>query len=108
LHGWRLEESVPRDRPAVESFRRLTRDLYIASGELGFWQGVIRDPTDPDFEPARVSIETRDRIVLSVLYGDHQGGQRMISLFSLQPRQVDDGWLATVGRHWNVDRPDPR
>jgi len=20
----------------------------------------------------------------------------------------DDKWIASVGRHWNVDRPDPR
>jgi hypothetical protein len=23
------------------------------------------------------------------------------------PRE-DDGWYATVARHWNIDRPDPR
>jgi len=42
-----------------------------------------------------------------VLYGDHELGQRSITRFGLTPR--DDGrWIATVGRHWNVDRPDPR
>jgi hypothetical protein len=42
-----------------------------------------------------------------VLYGDHELGQRSITRFSLNPR--DDGvWIASVGRHWNVDRPDPR
>src|SRR3954470_1230103 len=32
LHGWRLEPDPaygPSDRPALDSFRRLTRDLYI-------------------------------------------------------------------------------
>jgi hypothetical protein len=42
-----------------------------------------------------------------VLYGDHQGGQRVVSRFSLLP-VADDKWLATVAKHWNVDRPDPR
>jgi hypothetical protein len=31
----------------------------------------------------------------------------MVSRFALTP---GDGttWLASVGRHWNLDRPDPR
>ena len=46
-------------------------------------------------------------LTLDILYGDHQGGQRTISRFVLTP--VSDGrWLAAVGRHWNLDRPDPR
>jgi len=47
---------------------------------------------------------------VDILYGDFEGGQRVISRFLLTPREGDDGlrWLAAVGRHWNVDRPDPR
>jgi hypothetical protein len=41
-----------------------------------------------------------------VLYGDWEGGQRVIGLFAL--RHVNDRWLTTTGRHFNVDRPDPR
>jgi len=111
MHGWRLEpDASPADlrRPELSSFRRLTRDLYLGPGDIGFWQGAIREPTEPDFLAARKEIEARERIVISLLYGDLHGGQRMISLFSLLPRAADDGWLATIGRHWNVDRPDPR
>lgn len=110
LHGWRFE---PRriltdvDRPALAEFHRLTRDLYIAAGDIGFWQGAFRDPSDPDFEPARKAIDTRESIMIDVLYGDHQGGQRVISRYSLIPRN-DGGWISSVARHWNVDRPDPR
>ena len=40
-------------------------------------------------------------------YGDHEGGQRVLSRFLLTP--LDSGnWLVQVIRHWNVDRPDPR
>jgi hypothetical protein len=46
--------------------------------------------------------------VIDVLYGDQHGGQRVISRFSMLPRSDQDGWLVTVARHWNVDRPDPR
>jgi hypothetical protein len=110
LHGWRLEfvdEPSHFERPSLESFRRLTRDLYVASGDVTFWQGTYRDPSEPDFARARDLIAARHRIVLDLLYGDHQGGQRMISRFTLMPRG-DDDWMATVARHWNVDRPDPR
>jgi len=40
-------------------------------------------------------------------YGDHEGGQRMESRFSLLPGG-EDRWFASASRHHNVDRPDPR
>ena len=110
LHGWRLELSrdlTPLESPPLDSFRRLTRDLYVAAGDVAFWQGAFRDPADPEVGEVRDRIEARERIVVDVLYGDHRGGQRMISRFSLLSRD-DRGWQATVGRHWNIDRPDPR
>jgi hypothetical protein len=45
--------------------------------------------------------------MVDVLYSDAEGGQRMISRFSMTPRD-DGGWLAAAGRHWNVDGVDPR
>jgi hypothetical protein len=41
-----------------------------------------------------------------VLYGDHEGGQRVISRFIVTPH--DERWLASVARYWNLDRKDPR
>jgi hypothetical protein len=91
----------PRD------FRRLTRDLYIAGGDFGFWQGAFRDPAEPVFAAARDAINARQPISIDLLYGDHEGGQRTITRIAFLPR--DDGtWLAAVGRHWNLDRDDPR
>ena len=110
LHGWRIEPSRElkgMTRPAVEDFHRLTRDLYVAVGDVAFWQGTYRDPTEPEFSDVSSRIGARERLMLDILYGDHQGGQRVVSRFSLIPRS-DDGWLATVVRHWNVDQPDPR
>ena len=46
LHGWSFHADPAlgaTDHPPVEEFRRLTRDLYIAPGEIGFWQGAFRD-----------------------------------------------------------------
>jgi hypothetical protein len=110
LHGWYLRtEPVTGDveHAPLDQFRRLTRDLYIAPGEIGFWQGAFRDPGESAFAAARAAIEEPRRIAVEVLYGDHELGQRSISLFALTPRE-DGAWISSVARHWNVDRPDPR
>lgn len=110
LHGWRLDPGTGLGRtgyPELDSFRPLTRDLYLAPGEVGFWQGAVRDTGDPLQELVEKRVAERERLVVDILYGDHQGGQRVISRFSLIPGQ-DGRWLSAVARHWNVDRPDPR
>jgi hypothetical protein len=110
LHGWRInssEELSGMTRPEVSDFHRLTRDLYVATGDVSFWQGALRDPTDPEFSEVGEKIRERRRILLDILYGDHMGGQRVVSRFSLVPRP-DGSWFASVARHWNIDQPDPR
>ena len=95
----------PHRDPA--DFRRLTRDIYVAAGDLGFWQGAFRDPSEPVFATARDAIVERRAVTIDLLYGDHEGGQRTVSRFGLFPS--DDGhWTASVSRHWNLDRSDPR
>jgi hypothetical protein len=110
LHGWHLYPEIIGtviDPPDPAEFTRLTRDLYIAAGDLGFWQGTFRDPTTPEFAAARQAIEAREPMTLDVLYGDYEGGQRVTTRFAIWPR--DDGrWLGEVARHWNVDSGDPR
>jgi hypothetical protein len=111
LHGWHFypERLTGRDdHPQPEEFTRLTRDLYVPVGDIGFWQGAFRDPRSADFVAARRAIEAREMLTVDVLYGDFEGGQRVISRFALLPRENGDGWLASVARHWNVDRDDPR
>jgi predicted cupin superfamily sugar epimerase len=44
---------------------------------------------------------------VDLLYGDHEGGQRTISRFSLTPHE-EGTWFAAVARHWSLDRADPR
>ncbi len=116
LHGWQL---APRrltsadGAPALEDFRMLSRDLYVPAGEIGFWQAALRDPAEPLFTETRSAIEQRSILTVDVLYGDHEGGQRTISRFSLAPRINHDtdqlvGWSCAVVRHSNLDRPDPR
>jgi hypothetical protein len=109
LHGWYLhtDRATGAEHVPIEEYRRLTRDLYIAPNQTGFWQGAFRDPAAPEFAEARVAIEARQRMSLEILYGDHEGGQRTITLFGLIP--LEDGrWMITVARHWSIDRPGPR
>lgn len=115
LHGWHVypELAVPLGRgrgehPPLEEFTALTRDLYVPVGDIGFWQGSFRDPSSPEFAEIRRAIEARERLTVDVLYGDFEGGQRVISRFAVLPREDGEGWIAAVGRHWNVDRADPR
>ena len=109
LHGWifypewhRSEEHQdPRD------FRRQNRDLYVPAGDVGFWQAAFRDENEPQYAGARQAIEARQPWTVELLYGDHEGGQRVVTRFTALPRGEDE-WIASSSRHWNIDRPDPR
>lgn len=115
LHGWAVwlngtSVAHPSHHP-VADFRRLTRDLYVPFGDLGFWQGAIRDREDPLFAQISGAVERGEPISIELLYGDSNGGQRAITRFALLPRRDQEDkpvWLATVSRHWNLDRTDPR
>ena len=110
LHGWRFYPRLLHGDDGSRTRRsssRLTRDIYVPVDDVGFWQGAFRDPTRPSSRrPARRS-RPAPTLTVDLLYGDHEGGQRVISRFALRPRG-DDGWLAAAGRHWNIDRDDPR
>jgi hypothetical protein len=110
LHGWvMVPERVTGDTPHPElnEFHRLTRDIYVPAGDIGFWQGALREPTDPEFVAARKGIESKETLTVYLLYGDHEGGQRTITRFAMQPMK-DGEYLGIVVRHWNIDRDDPR
>ena len=109
LHGWLPNPvwPVPDGPPGADDFRRLSRDLYVPAGDVGFWQGALRDPAEPVQAGLRSAINARERFVVDLLYGDHEGGQRTISRFALDPGE-DGSWSCSVGRHGNLDRADPR
>lgn len=118
VHGWRFQagrEHAERP-PDLAEFRAQTRDLYIPPSDMGFWQGAFRDPADPLHDVAFEAVKAGELLMIDVLYGDYEGGQRAISRFLLQRHesQARQGagdqqrWLASVIRHWNLDRPNPR
>jgi len=121
LHGWRFYPDARRDteHAPLEEFQRQNRDLYIPVGDVGFWQGAFRDTERAGYEEARKVIEAHESWTVELLYGDHEGGQRVVSRFTVFPvgnpdQSLDPAhpqelrWLATASRHWNIDRPDPR
>jgi hypothetical protein len=109
VHGWCFYGNWEADRPepALDEFHRQNRDLYLPPGEAGFWQAAFRHRHDPQYQEACKAVTARGQMTIDLLYGDHEGGQRVITRFSIIPRG-DDAWLLSAGRHWNVDRPDPR
>ncbi len=114
MHGWHVSFDRPNERshPPLEEFTSQIRDIYVAPDDNGAWQGAFRDPEAEIFKTVRTAIEARDLMVLSLLYGDFQGGQRIVTQFSLRyvtgKDQLDGRWMASAARHLNVDDPDPR
>ncbi|HZS31705.1 MAG TPA: hypothetical protein VFA37_10645 [Gaiellaceae bacterium] len=111
LHGWHVYPEVRRGTTGhapVEDFHRLTRDLYVAPGDIGFWQGVSRDPSTDEYAAVRAAIEANERLTVDVLYGDFEGGQRVITRFGLSPLEETGRYRVGVGHHWYLDRPEPR
>lgn len=111
LRGWQVRPGiVPSEETRhleLDEFRTQMRDIYLPAGDSTFWHGALRDHDDPMREQVIALIDRRETIVVELLYGDGEGGQRVISRFALLP-VGDDAWLITVSRHWNLDRDDPR
>lgn len=97
------------ERPDLVVFRRQFRDLYIPPGDFGFWQGAIRDRGDDAFDDLQSAVVSGSRLAVYLLYSDLDGGQRTISMFTLNATTgTPTVWLTSVLRHWNLDRADPR
>jgi hypothetical protein len=108
LHGWIMSagQQTERVQPQLEDFTQQIRDFYIAPGDVGLWQGALRDPQADVFAAVSEAMKNGELLMLYLLYGDFEGGQRVITQFGLRP--TDEKWRLVVGRHFNVDRSDPR
>lgn len=103
--GLSTSQTVPTPA-ALEEFRVQTRDLYIPAGDVGMWQGALRNPDDPVRAAIAEAIDLRRPITIELLYTDQVGLQRTITRFGLTP--TADSWLASVTRHWHLDWEGPR
>jgi hypothetical protein len=117
LHGWYVSaglvtsDAQPVHEP-VEHFRRLTRDLWVPPHDVFFWQGAVRDTSEPVFAELEKAAYEEIGLRVELLYGDDEGGQRTVTRLALIPRHPQDDepvtWIASVNRHWTLDRANPR
>lgn len=89
-----------------QEFRDQARDLYIPPGDIGMWQGALRNPQDSVRAQIAEAIDSNEPITLELLYSDLVGGQRTITRLGLTP--FDDVWIATIVRHWYLEGSGPR
>lgn len=114
--GWHVTAGLQTSRLAPtptpeEEFRLQTRDLYVPAGDIGMWQGALRDRNDPTYQGVAAAIDNREPLSIELLYSDQVGDQRTISRFGLIPYETPEGevdWLAVINRHWYLDRAGPR
>lgn len=66
----------------------------------------MRDPAAEEFQSVADAVRSGRRLTLYLLYGDYEGGQRVVTPFTLH--REGENWLASAVRHFNVDRPDSR
>ncbi|HEU5420985.1 MAG TPA: hypothetical protein VFV41_25085 [Streptosporangiaceae bacterium] len=108
LHGWFVcaGSQYERAHPPLAEFTDQIRDIFLAAEDIGVWSAAYRDPSSQAFQLAADAIKNGRPLTLHLLYGDYEGGQRVITQFSL--RHPGETWLGTAVRHYNVDRPEPR
>ena len=103
LQGWFLRCGFTRsaDHADPDGFRETSRDIYIAAGDTGFWQGAVRDNTDPLHDEVRRALDNGSPFTVELLYTD-QEDRRFVTRFAL--RQMDGGWTTSAGKHWVLDQ----
>jgi hypothetical protein len=108
LHGWHVQVGLQTERshPPLEEFTPQQLDIYVAPGDDGLWLSALRDPAADIFQTVADAVKAGEPLIINLLYGDFEGGQRVITQFSL--RHAGERWLAQATRQFNVDRPDPR
>lgn len=94
------------DHSPIDRFRLQTRDLYVPAGDVGMWQGALRNPEDPVRAAIADAIDARETITVELLYTDLVGHQRTITRFGIVP--AGDTWLTTMTRHWHLESQGPR
>jgi hypothetical protein len=95
-----LRRNASQEHEPVDRLRMLTRDIYIPSGKVGFWQIAFRDE-DAGREALLEALD-RGEFAFEILYGDYEGGQRVITRFGVF-REEDGVWRHSAVRHWRID-----
>jgi len=109
--GWSVMPGMAasRTRPdhvPIDQFRLQLRDLYVPAGDIGMWQGAMRNPDDPVRASIADAIDRGETLTIELLYSDQVGLQRTITRFGLVP--AGDSWFSSMSRHWYLDWGGPR
>jgi len=72
IHGWRFSPDALATDPPLDrgSLRSQTRDLHLSPGIVGFWQGALRDPQDPEPDALCDAVTSGALFAVDLLYGD--------------------------------------
>ncbi len=84
------------------SFRAQTRSLWIPPGDVGFWQGALRDP-DQDLRRVITDAIGAGELGVDLLYRDHDGGQWTISRFTIVRDDDGERWWSSMTQHRSFD-----
>lgn len=86
----------------VEEFREQSRSLWVPPGDVGFWQGALRDENEEIHRQIAEAVDAGE-IGVEILYRDHEGGQRTVSRFSMIRTDDSDQWLVSLSQHRSLD-----
>lgn len=107
--GWVVRPELLMGNPThapLEEYHLQSRDLYVPAGDVGMWQGALRNPDDRVRTSVIDAIRGEKPITIELLYSDQVGLQRTITRFGLTP--TNDSWLVSMNRHWYLDWEGPR
>jgi hypothetical protein len=102
---WMQSDPQPNldELPELTDFNAQQRHLYVAPGDVGYWQGAIRvaDTDRGDREALCTAVIRRRRLALFLRYGDQDGGHDTVTRYTLMPDD-DNYWIFGIGRHWTL------
>jgi hypothetical protein len=82
-----------RSRPPLEEFTTQNLDIYVAPGDDGLWLSALRDPAAEIFHEVADTVKAGEPLMISLVYGNFEGGQRVITQFSLRH-------TTSIGSRW--------
>jgi hypothetical protein len=102
-----ISQTAQVSTPSLADFRQQQLDLYIPAGETGYWQGGLYEPGEPGYRDVIDTLNSGGGVIwVDLLYGDHEGGQRMIVRFGMSEWPNDGaeeiGERAYVLRYWDA------
>lgn len=111
IDAWDIVDSSRDERRPVAGYHRLTRDLYVPAGGIGYVQVAAREVTSSAYQALARAERENQSFAVDVLYSDIDGVRHHILRVALNPTPGGDGdgrvWALNEVRHWTVGDPLP-